>query len=78
MLLQLDGNIVEVKSYERSFEDTPELQAIIILHLAHWETGELSKVNVYPSSPYWPFFLYCIQNPSTCPAALQTSVKGLL
>ena len=66
MFFLLKRELVEICSFEKTFETEPSLQAFILVHLKKVESQEQSTLSVYHSSGYWNYFFYLLENHAKC------------
>ena len=75
MFFLLRKELVEIGSFEKTFETEPSLQAFILVHLRKVESQEQSTLSVYPSSCYWNYSFYLLENTPNVP---KTSAQKII
>ena len=78
MFFLLNKELVEICSFEKTFETEPSLQAFILVHLKEVESPEQSTLSVYPSSSYWNYFLFLLANHAKCAKNICTENNKLI
>ena len=74
----LNQELVEICSFVKTFETEPSLQAFISVNLKNVKTQKKSNLSVYPTSVYWNYFFYLLENESKCAKSISTETNKLL
>ena len=43
----------------------------MIVNVRYIETGTFEELSIYPTSRYWPFFLFGSDHPESCPTNIE-------
>ena len=66
-MFNINDQPVSVIIIKQTFELQPHLQVYLKLNVRYIETGTFEKLSIYPTSRYWPFFLFVSDHPESCP-----------
>ena len=72
MMFNINDQPVSVIHIKKTFELQPHLQVYMIVNVRYIETGTFEELSIYPTSRYWPFFLFVSDHPESCP----TNIEG--
>ena len=78
MFFLLNQEIVEICSFVKTFETETPLQAFIIVNVKNVKTQKKSTLSVYPTSVYWNYFFYLLENESKCARNISTETNKLI
>ena len=78
MFFLLNQELVEICSFVKTFETEPSLRAFILVNLKNVTTQKKSTLSVHPTSVYWNYFHYLLENESKCARNISTETNKLI
>ena len=70
-MFKINDQPVSVIHIKKTFELQPDLQVYMIVHVRNIETGTFEELSFYPTSRYWPFFLFVSDHSESCPTNIE-------
>ena len=66
MFFLLNRELVEICSFEKTFERELSLQAFILVHLKKVDSQEQSTLSIGPTFGYWNYLFYLLEDHAKC------------
>ena len=71
MMFNINDQPVSVIIIRKTFEIQPHLQVYMKINVRYIGTGFFEELSIYPTSRYWPFFLFVSDHPESCPTNIE-------
>ena len=73
MYLFINHQFFEILGFEKTFKAKPEPQAFLRVKIRSIGLSNAGEMSVYPSSIYWKYFMFCLNNPDCLPHHMQSN-----